>query len=129
MAVGALDPRQVARGVRRIVYGWKGGPPGLPDFMRLCRTVGDEFDEGPVAQPPRIAVEAPTMDNWEIAANRHLLAHIIARRGKFTEHQVRELVTAKKSWASDMRELASNGPVPVDTQRSIWNEYVDGISV
>jgi hypothetical protein len=130
MAMGALDPRQIARGLRRIVYGWKGPPPNLPDFMRLCRSVGnDDFDEGPV-EVPRLAAPEWQGDAWEIAANQHLLAHLVRRatidRAKYTAAQTAVLVTAKKSWAVDMRDIAVNGQVPVETQRAIWRDYIEG---
>lgn len=37
---------------------------------------------------------------------------------------VGKLVCAKKNWAADMRDLESNGPVPLETQRAIWHDYV-----
>lgn len=150
--MGGLDPRQIARGLRRIVFGWKGGPPNLPDFMRLCRTVGDDdFDEGP-RELPRLIDEGPTQDEWEVTANRHLFAHIMRRMQAdpkcfgepATAHGMRvmttpsadaspefvaavhRLVAAKKAWAADMRELATNGPVPIDLQQVIWRDYING---
>jgi hypothetical protein len=78
--LGAVTAAQLERGMRRLVFGWKGGPPTLPDFMRLCRTVGnDEFDDG---QPPPLQLTGPDTfagDVWDIAANRYLLGHIAKR--------------------------------------------------
>lgn len=75
-----LTAAQHERGLRRLVFGWKGGPPSLPDFMRLCRSIGtDEFDEGEPDQPRLPAPDAFTGDNWDMAANRYLLGHIAKR--------------------------------------------------
>lgn len=79
-ALGMLTAIQHERGLRRLVFGWKGGPPSLPDFMRLCRTIGaDEFDEGQPDQPRLPAPDSFTGDNWDMAANRYLMGHIAKR--------------------------------------------------
>src|SRR5882672_7305325 len=76
-AIGALNQRQIERGMRRILFGWKGGPPNLPDFMRLCRSVGtDEFDEGDSGLPKLAHDDGFKGDVWDEAANRYLLGHI-----------------------------------------------------
>lgn len=94
-------------------------------------------------------------DVWDIAANLHLLQHIRSslaiRHGRYgappslaamrettrKEHpnahaspefiaNVHELVTAKRAWAGDMRDLAANceGKVDPQLQREIWNDYI-----
>lgn len=35
-----------------------------------------------------------------------------------------KLICAKNNWAIDMRDLAENGPVPLDVQRTIWHDYL-----
>jgi hypothetical protein len=79
-ALGMLTAAQHERGLRRLVFGWKGGPPSLPDFMRLCRAVGsDEFDDGQPTLPKLAAPDAFTGDSWDMAANRYLMGHIAKR--------------------------------------------------
>lgn len=79
-ALGMLTAAQHERGLRRLVFGWKGGPPSLPDFMRLCRAVGtDEFDEGVPALPALAAPDNFKGDVWDEAASRFLLGHIAKR--------------------------------------------------
>src|SRR6185437_102688 len=121
LALGSLDSRQIARGMRRIVFGWKGPPPSLPDFMRLCRSVGeDDFDEGP--RPlERLNRDDGHEDPWLMTANRHLLAHLLRVVGEnpkcyghpdepgFVDN-VQALVTAKNLWVADMRDLATHHP-------------------
>jgi hypothetical protein len=66
-------------------------------------------------------------DMWDIAANRHLLAHLVrlvVNRRRITNHAA--FVEAKKAWATEMRDLAQNngGEVPVDLQQSVWRDYI-----
>jgi hypothetical protein len=64
-AIGALNQRQIERGMRRLLFGWKGGPPSLPDFMRLCRTIGgDEFDDGESKLPALTHEDSFRGDEW-----------------------------------------------------------------
>lgn len=79
-AIGALDHHQIERGMRRLLFSWKGGPPNLPEFMRLCRSVGsDEFDEGRSTFPQLTHDDGFKGDAWDMAANRYLLGHIAQR--------------------------------------------------
>ena len=41
-AVGMLNDAQISTGMKRMMLSWKGGPPNLPDFVRLCRVVGPD---------------------------------------------------------------------------------------
>lgn len=78
--LGMLSPLQQERGLRRLVFGWKGGPPSLPEFMRLCRSVGsDEFEEGPAKLPALPPPDTWEGDVWASAANRYLMGHIAKR--------------------------------------------------
>ena len=135
-AIDMLDDRQIERGLRRIVFGWKGGPPNLPDFMRLCRTIGDVgIEEGP---EPRWALPAPddyAGDSWDMAANKYLLGHIATRLSEKPgcygaqnsvemRAAVAKLLAAKNAWAADMRDLAVNGEVPPSTQKAVWYDLI-----
>lgn len=37
---------------------------------------------------------------------------------------VGKLICAKNNWAADMRDLSSNGQVSLETQRSLWSDYL-----
>jgi hypothetical protein len=37
---------------------------------------------------------------------------------------VGKLICAKNNWAADMRDLSSNDPVPLETQRAVWVGYL-----
>lgn len=134
-ALSRLSEIEVERGLRRLVYSGASHVPTLPEFMKLARTVGDSHEFG--EPQSRQALPAPQYagDAWEITANGHLLAFILAEWGRLklspTENRraTEIAVTAKKLWAADMRELAAKGggTVPVDTQRAMWREYVDGV--
>lgn len=159
-ALRGLAMGQLERGMRRVVFGWKGGPPSLPDFIRLCRTVGtDEFDEGESDRQRLPAPDSFNGDAWTMAANRYLLGHIATRMSQnpkfygqpasykamrarqdeldllgldkhnldaspvFIEN-VHALVAAKNAWADDMRDLAVDGGVPVETQKAVWRDWI-----
>jgi hypothetical protein len=159
-AIGSLAIGQIERGMRRLVFGWKGGPPSLPDFMRLCRTIGsDEFDEGESDKPRLPPPDDFDGDVWTMAANRYLMGHIAKRmsanpkcygqpasfkalRAKDEDlrllgldkhnldaspefiQNVHALVAAKNAWADDMRDLAVDGGVPVETQKAVWHDWI-----
>lgn len=150
-AIGMLSAEEIRRGMRRIVFGWKGGPPNLPDFVRLCRTIGDDApDEGPkpVALPNPNAWNG---DKWGEVANTHLLAHIAhqAKAGvhyaagrdrtaghlgngwkptRETAEMTAMLVAYKNAWARDMREWAvdrETGEVVIPSaaeQKRAWDD-------
>lgn len=125
---------EVDRGLRRLVYGGKGHVPTLPEFVKLCRTIGvaEDVDEGP--KPTALPnPEAWNGDQWDITANYHLMAYLmrqmqanpqrygrpasyLAMRNTTREQSpnadaspefiraVHILHDYKKAWARDMRE-------------------------
>jgi hypothetical protein len=107
--------------------------------------------KAPIA--PAAAQSEPEVDVWEAAGNQHLLAHIRRRLALNPQHfgrpatlaamrqttrekfphadaspdfvqNVKRLVRARNAWVADMRDVAVDGGVPVETQKSIWNEYI-----
>ncbi len=86
------------------------------------------------------------MDKWTIAANQHLLAHLIknlaaAKRmfpdsiprssrhpkdgrlvdwGPVTERNTQKLVAFKNAWAEDMRADDKGSGVPIEAQQQAW---------
>jgi hypothetical protein len=152
-AIGYLKDPQLERGFRRMVFGWKGGPPSLPDFVRLCRSVGsDEFDEGSPSLPALSAPDAWVGDAWEMAANRYLMGHIAKQIAKNPRcygrpasvksmetrredspngdaspqfvANVGRLRQAKALWAADMRDMARDDGVDVEIQKAVWRDYI-----
>lgn len=142
-AIGMLNDFQLRRGLRRLVFGgWKGGPPNLPDFVRLCRAIGDDApDEGP---QQRVALPAPEstqkFDGWDIAGNMRFWKYITHRltarprawgvRGSAQQAEsTRIAVRYKNTWAQDMRESdvmdAATGEVIQATQEVQDRAWVD----
>jgi hypothetical protein len=114
-ALTRVNDYQVERGLRRMVFGWKGGPPSLPDFVRYCRAIGDEYDEGPRDRAPAPKVEGPKLDGWDISGNIRFWKYITHRLADSyrpwgaasTEEHDRCTGIAmayKNAWAADMRE-------------------------
>lgn len=134
--IGRLKDHELERGMRRLVYSGAAAPPSLPQFVRLCRTVGDapDVDDGP--RVPALPTKPADWqgDRWDIAANRHLLAYIVRRMtanphaygrpasylamrattSRENPHAdapefvraVEILVAYTRAWAQDMREWA-----------------------
>ena len=115
-AVEDLNDFQIRRGFRRLTFGWKGGVPNLPDFVRLCRAIGDDApDEGPaqlVRLPPPPTVQC---DGWDISANNRFLKYVSHRLTEAPRawgpagstrqaESTRIAVRYKNAWAQDMRE-------------------------
>lgn len=139
-ALGYLNDAQIERGFRRFVFGWKGGPPALPDFMRMCRAIGDDtMDEGP--RP--FALPAPptnTYDGWDITGNNRFMNYVKKRlsehpRAWGVPHSNRQVdatriaVGYKNAWAQDMREAGVLDPTtgeytqpPREEQDRTWLE-------
>lgn len=70
--LGRLKDFEIDRGVKRLAYSGKGHVPTLPEFTRMCRELGGEYDEG----PKRPALPNPGAwqgDEWDIEANQRLL--------------------------------------------------------
>lgn len=128
-AIDDLNDFQIRRGFRRLRFGWKGGVPNLPDFVRLCRAIGDDApDEGP---RELVSLPAPTstqqFDGWDISGNFRFLKYVTNRltsnprawggpppgepwfrNGNPTSgaqaESTRIAVRYKNAWAQDMRE-------------------------
>lgn len=103
-AIAELGDGQIRRGFRRLQFGWKGGVPNLPDFVRLCRSVDDGLDEGRRAP----ALPAPSSDgfagdSWTMAANRYLLGHIVKRQA--VNSQIYGRPASAKALCMSQREL------------------------
>lgn len=67
-------------------------------------------------------------DNWDIAGNRHFLAHIlrrtIARERPYDARATEIMVRWKNKWATDMRDENHGGPVEAAYQREVWGGYL-----
>lgn len=128
-----LKDIEIDRGIKRLAYSGKAHVPTLPEFTRMCREIGGDYDEG----PPRLTLPSPSKfegDQWDIEGNLRLMSHILtvlqakstalgpvipcrevtASDGKFLYLQSEaspdqawatgELVLHKKAWSQDMRE-------------------------
>lgn len=116
--VGYLTDLQIERGFKRFVFGWKGGPPSLPDFVRMCRSIGDDtVDEGP--RPFVLpAPEPDKYDGWDITGNNRFLNYVKTRLANHPRawgvpgstkqaEATRIAVAYKNAWAQDMREAGT----------------------
>lgn len=123
-----LNDYQLQQGMRRMLYSGKPHPPTLPEFIKLCRTVGHD-DAIPDAQPVLTgpANDGWTGDAWDEAANIHLLGYItraVKDKKAFSPEQTHVLVRYKNAWAAEMREIGKE--VPVNTQKESWADFMLG---
>lgn len=128
--ISMLNDYQLQQGMRRMLYSGKQTPPSLPEFIKLCRTVGHDDavpDERPALTGP--ADDGWKGDAWDQAANVHLLGYItraLKDKRTFNADQTRTLVRYKNAWATDMREIAVNGEVAIDVQKASWADFMQG---
>lgn len=145
-----LNEHQIQRGVRMLAYSGKGHVPSLPEFVKLCRDA--EHDREVADRPALPNPDSYVGDNWDEAANLHLLGYITrmipidpARYGKGPSYMAMKdlmrkddkvldaspefvkamhiLAAYKNAWAQDMREcMDDQGRVPVDKQTAYWKE-------
>lgn len=131
--VERLPIPELERGMRRLVYSGKAHVPTLPEFVKLCKSVGDDAEfggpKGAAALPP----PAQTVtDAWGAQANLHLLGYVQKNHRDFRGgmpyggHPLPWLVARtailvrwKNEWARLMRE--SDEPDRESAaQKSLW---------
>lgn len=126
--VSMVNDYQLQQGMRRMLYSGKSHPPTLPEFIKLCRTVGHDDavpDERPALTGP--GDDGWKGDAWDQAANIHLLGYItraVAARRAFDRDQTMILLRYKKAWAQEMREMGKE--VPVEVQKVNWADFMLG---
>lgn len=115
---------ELERGMRRLVYSGKAHVPTLPEFVKLCKAIGDDGEfGGPKQSTPLIAGPPDVTDNWGAAANRHLMAEVYKNPRRFAspdcERITAVLVRWKNEWARLMREADDADREP-QAQRNLW---------
>lgn len=91
-AINTLSDEQVRRGMRRLTAAGSASTPTLPQFVRACRTVGD--DEGE-ARPAATFLPGPRYDPWHGFGQRALLRFLKCRDKQTSEHDLRRLIEVK----------------------------------
>lgn len=122
--VGRMNDFELQRGMRRLVASGKAHVPTLPEFVKLCRSVGDDAEfGGPKANTPLLAGPPDVTDVWGAAANTHLLAYVLGHAKDFRPpHGVARtliLVRWKNEWARLMRE-SDDADREVPAQKTLW---------
>lgn len=115
---------ELERGMRRLVYSGKSHVPTLPEFVKLCKSVGDDAEfGGPKNVHALPAPVATVTDAWGAAANMHLLAYVLKHhelfRGGAHEWRTPILVRWKNEWAALMRNGEPSDHEPAE-QKAIW---------
>jgi len=143
-----LNDYQLAQGMRRMLYSGKGHPPTLPEFMKLCRTIGhlDDVPDRPLL-PALPALDGTVMGPWEMLGNRRLLkyvtTHVSANPKRYGRpaspegmklskesnadaspefvRNVQTLVAMKNRWVELMLASATDDGVPIREQEDCWD--------
>lgn len=119
------------------------GKPTLPRLAREDSFKGDAWDEAAnrfllghfvtqIAKKTRVfgkpasyeLLRASDADLRQLGIDRHYLdagPDLVANTKKF--------VDAKNKWTADMRDLAVNGEVPVETQKAVWHDYISRVQL
>jgi hypothetical protein len=139
--IAKLNDYDLERGMRRLVHSGRGHVPSLPEFVKLCRTVGQADDVPDAPQNPQLsAPDDGRFDDWAMTANRHLLAYVfkhtalrtrryapgwtsgggVVTPGPESRARTAVLVKWKNEWAARMRAAADEHGVNVEDQRDIW---------
>lgn len=129
-AIAHLNDYQLQKGMRRVVFSGKATALSLPEFVKLCRTVGHS-DEVPDVSPPTaqqaLTHEDQEFDNWAMEANQHFLAYVLRKLSEkrcFNPDETRILVRFKNLWADQMRLSATTEGVPIEEQKDVWSECI-----
>ena len=121
--VDRMPAPELERGMRRLVYSGKAHVPTLPEFVKLCKSVGDDGEfGGPKQAAPLIAAPNVT-DAWGTQANFHLMAEVYKNPRRFASPDCGRitaiLVRWKNEWARLMRESSDEDREPA-AQKSLW---------
>jgi hypothetical protein len=124
--INRLGDYDLQRGMRRALHFVK-GVPSLPEFLRMCRESGGEYEAGEQPAPPSHQIEQVPLPRWELQANQHLIAHLMRRalaKKPVSEQNMKHYHTARLAWASDMRDAEAAGEIPADHGKAWFNEYI-----
>jgi hypothetical protein len=122
--VGRMNDFELQRGLRRLVASGKAHVPTLPEFVKLCRAVGDDAEFGGSKATNALPAPPPAItDVWGSAANTHLLGYVLGHakdfRGPDCGRRTEILVRWKNEWARLMRD-SDESEREVPAQKSLW---------
>lgn len=108
-AVNALTDAQIKGGLQRLTAAGSGSAPTLPQFVKACRTVGD--DEGTIR--PQLTYQPPPKITWQQRTGNASLLQFLLSKGGVSEELVPKLVETKNKIVAstadddDAKELQS----------------------
>jgi len=139
-----LNDFELQRGLRRLAFSGKSHVPTLPEFLRMCRESGGDYNDAPQTIPQSHQLEREAQPRWDREGNMHLQAYFsrqafdgvhyaTARMRRYpmprdmdheTQALVQPLVDAKNAWAEEMRFLEERGEAPADNGKALWFECI-----
>lgn len=102
-AIKTLKPYEIERGLRRLTTGGSGSPPTLPQFMKACRSIGDE-DSGPAA-PDRASLLPLKFDPYQAHGQKCLFRYLLDN--EVNKNKLQLLIDAKNKIVDQYRQIAT----------------------
>lgn len=99
-AINSLKDHEVQRGIRRLTAAGSSSAPTLPQFVKACKTIGD--DEGEI-HPASTSLPAPPI-TWQVRTGNLALFRFLLSRQGVPEDLVSELVAAKNKIVSTVHD-------------------------
>lgn len=118
-ALAYLTDDQLRHGMESLVKSGGEHVPSLPAFLALCRQAREWSDDPPPA------ITGPIWDKWLLAANRHLIAYLMAAalaRRVFRDADYQVLLQFKNAWAEDMRADDKGAGLEIEAQQAAWRD-------
>jgi hypothetical protein len=109
-ACGALKDHEIKRGLARLANTGSGSSPTLPQFVKACRTVGE--DDGPKGpRGTRESLPPPQhQEQWHRWGQLALLKFLV-KYGPAPDHQLPAMIAAKNRLVASYRLIASEEDV------------------
>lgn len=121
-AIASLKRHEIDRGLRRLTAGGSGSPPTLPQFMKACKTIGEE--EGPSRPATKPQLPAPEIDNFTRAANHWMFNYL--RQRTTSRAALKDMIAEKNRLVMQYRSIDTVDRVTdkefLDALHKAWNK-------
>lgn len=127
--VNSLPQRELVRAVRRLTHGGNPHLPTLPEFVKLAKGVGEDFESAKPMDALPNPNSAGTWDPWALKGNEHLMGYVTRNYRRFGgispaegEFITRTLVVAKNRWVETM--LLADEEDRQDGGKAVWDSLM-----
>lgn len=118
-AILGLKDRELQKGLSRLLKGGSGSVPTLPQFVKLCRTIGD--DEGPA--PQHTALPPPSYHPIHAHAQQVMLS-FLRHKGAASTEAMRAMVVEKNRLVGAYQDICRDEPeASVEIRDKLWEAF------